>query len=99
MRATRPQQLLAAQGEVVIADTDGNALADHFGPILLPAPAEEPHPVPHPGCMACDPAIVASRRAHEMGVRTRPRGTPNTWRMVTLEPGGPVLFVPPGSEP
>lgn len=67
--------------DVTIADTEGNSLVDHFGPILPP----EPSP------------IVAARAA--VGLPTRPPGTPNGWRMVVIEPGGPVLFVPPGSEP
>jgi hypothetical protein len=80
-----------------VAEHEGNSLDDQFDdrPATNPPPPIVAHPVPHPGCIACDPAIVASRRAHSMGAkRTRPPGTPNGWQMVADEGGG-VWFVPP----
>ncbi len=61
-----------------------------------PAIVEEPHPVPHVGCMACDPATVATKRAQIAGIRrTRPRSAPNRVRVVDL--GGALLVVPEGA--
>lgn len=70
---------------------DGNSLADHFEdhPVTL-----EAHPVPHPGCHRCDPAIVASKRAR-FGLPTRPRSAPNRVRVVDI--GAGLLVVPEGA--
>lgn len=72
------------------------APADDFtDAALLDALAEErEHPVPHPGCAACDPAIVRSRRAHAAGLPTRAAGAPNRVRFVAIEGGEGVLAVP-----
>jgi hypothetical protein len=52
---------------------------------------EAPHPVPHPGCIACDPALMAARLRH-LGVR------PRAERWVSVNQGEAVLYLPPGAD-
>jgi len=89
-----PSSVLSAAlaAPTVVEIHDGNALADQ----LVAREVElDAHPVPHPGCMRCDKAIVASRRA-QMGLPTRPRGAPNRVRIVDMGDAG-LLVVPEGA--